>query len=79
MSDTKGLNNLRDNVTRDLAKCEQRAAQLLEERDRARRYAIDFEWENAEMARTIIRLQTRIAELEGRPLDVYTAATGGQL
>lgn len=33
MSDTKGLNNLRDNVTRDLAKCEQRAAEILEERD----------------------------------------------
>lgn len=77
MSDTKGLNNLRDNVVRDLRRAEQRIERLTEERDRARRFAISFEWENAEMARTIVRLQGRVAELEGRPVGVYVAASGG--
>jgi predicted nucleic acid-binding Zn-ribbon protein len=69
VSDTKVLNNLRDNVTRDLTKSEQRAAELLEERDRARRFAVSLEQENAEMSQTIGRLQTRIAELEGREFN----------
>jgi len=65
MSDTKVLNNLRDNVTRDLRRAEQQIEQLAEERDRARRFAVSLEQENAEMSQTIGRLQTRIAHLEG--------------
>lgn len=39
MSDTKCLNNLRDNVVRDLRRAEQRAALLLEQRDHSQQAA----------------------------------------
>jgi hypothetical protein len=69
MSDTKALNNLRDNVTRELSRANERISDLIEERDRARRFAISLEQENDVMQAVIERLQTRCAFLEGR---VYT-------
>jgi uncharacterized protein (DUF3084 family) len=73
MSDTKALNNLRDNVTRELNRANERISELTEERDRARRFAISFEQENAVMQAAIQRLQTRCAVLEGR---VYAVQEG---
>jgi hypothetical protein len=66
MSDTKVLNNLRDNVTRELGRAKARISQLTDERDRARRFAISLEQENAVMQEAIGRLQDRVARLEGR-------------
>jgi hypothetical protein len=67
MSDTKGLNNLRDNVSRELTRANERIDQLTEERDRARRFAVSLEQENDVMGQAIQRLQLRVARLEGRP------------
>lgn len=66
MSDTKVLNNLRDNVTRELGRAKARIIQLTDERDRARRFAVSLEQENAVMQETIGRLQDHVARLEGR-------------
>jgi hypothetical protein len=73
MSDTKALNNLRDNVTRELGRAHERISELTEERDRARRFAISLEQENDVMQAVIERLQSRCAVLEGR---VYTVQEG---
>lgn len=70
MSDTKELNNLRDNVTRNLRHAEERIEELTTERDRARRFAVSLEQENAEMSQTIGRLQARIRRLEGRDTEM---------
>jgi len=68
MSDTKGLNNLRDNVSRELSRANERIDQLTDERDRARRFAVSLEQENDVMGQAIQRLQLRVARLEGRPI-----------
>jgi hypothetical protein len=68
MSDTKGLNNLRDNVSRELSRANERIDQLTDERDRARRFAVSLEQENDVMGQAIQRLQLRVAFLEGRPI-----------
>lgn len=68
MSDTKGLNNLRDNISRELSRANERIDQLTDERDRARRFAVSLEQENDVMGQAIQRLQLRVARLEGRPI-----------